>query len=59
MHEHRFKHISVNVAATAHLYVFVMHLLLIAFSLFMLFGSCIIYVLATQNTVMDQQHSLT
>ena len=58
-HAHRFKHISANVAATAHLYVFVMHLLLIAFSLFMLFGSCIIYVLATQNTVMDQQHSLT
>ena len=25
MHAHRFKHISVNVAATAHLYVFVMH----------------------------------
>ena len=49
MHAHRFKHISVNVAVTAHLYVFVMHLLLISFSLFMLFGSCIIYGLATQK----------
>ena len=53
MHAHRFKHISVHVAVTEHLYVFVMHLLLISFSLFMLFGSCIVCVLATQNMVMD------